>query len=53
MFETTFVVMVHLGNDDAVCDQLATPHERGESSSHKRKRGPTGMKEITRVSSEG
>ena len=29
------------------------PHERGESSSPKIKCGPTGMKEITCVSSEG
>ena len=31
MFKTTFAVMVHSGDDDAVCDQLATPHERRES----------------------
>ncbi|KAL4014103.1 hypothetical protein IC575_026295 [Cucumis melo] len=32
---------------------VATPKEKGESSTQKRKRGPTEMKEITRVRSEG
>jgi len=32
---------------------VATPKERGESSTQKWKRGPTEMKEITRGRSEG
>ncbi|KAL0533848.1 hypothetical protein IC582_028119 [Cucumis melo] len=32
---------------------VATPKEKGESSTQKRKRGPTEMKEITRARSEG
>ena len=43
-----FAVMVH--SDD---DQLATPLEREETSSQKKKRGPTEMKDITCFSSEG
>ena len=50
MFEITFMFTVMVHSDD---DQLATPNKRGESSSQKRKREPTGMKEITHVSSEG
>lgn len=53
MFETRFENMVHLQDEDMVCDLLATPHERGESSSHKRKRSPNEMNEITHVSSQG
>ena len=32
---------------------VARPKEKGESSTQKRKRGPTEMKEITRARSEG
>ena len=32
---------------------VAPPKEKGESSTQKRKRGPTEMKEITRARSEG
>ncbi|KAL0561334.1 hypothetical protein IC582_001759 [Cucumis melo] len=35
-----------------VHDDVATPKEKGESSTQKRKRGPTEMKEITRARSE-
>ena len=43
-----FAVMVH-SNDD----EVATPLQRGKTTSQKKKRGPTGMKDITRFSSEG
>ncbi|TYK04901.1 hypothetical protein E5676_scaffold143G001050 [Cucumis melo var. makuwa] len=36
-----------------VHDDVATPKEKGESSTQKRKCGPTEMKEITRARSEG
>ncbi|TYK04713.1 uncharacterized protein E5676_scaffold68G00010 [Cucumis melo var. makuwa] len=45
--------MVDSQDVDKVFDRVATPDERGESSKHKRKQGPTEMKEITRVRSEG
>ena len=50
MFEITFMFAVMVHSDD---DQLATPHGRGESSSQKRKCSSTGVRKITRFSSEG
>ena len=52
-YETRMIDMVDSQDVDKVFDRVATPDERGESSKHKRKQGPTEMKEITRVRSEG
>ena len=46
MYETNIVDMVD-------SQDVATSNERGESSTQKKKSGPTEMKEITRARSEG
>lgn len=53
MFETRIVDMADLRDVNKVCDCVASPNEGGKSSKQKRKRGPAGIKEITRVSSKG
>ncbi|KAA0051130.1 hypothetical protein E5676_scaffold986G00680 [Cucumis melo var. makuwa] len=48
MKQTYFIIVDMVDSQD-----VATPKEKGESSTQKRKRGPTEMKEITRARSEG